>query len=249
MLTVKTTLKDVILLSVLLLPATMKILYDSIEVPRSVVELNLSLPEPKTVYIPQQHLVEIPTIVITPPEEYKHPAKLNSQINFIKSLDFSSNRENLNRYLTQVVKDDVACLTINAFFESRNQKEDISLVAQLYTTKNRVGRFGRNVCEVVSVVTVDENEKLVRYKCHFTWVCDGKQDLTIKKSEEDKLKKIHHLAKLVHKKKIPDPTGGADHYQKVGTNSWWSRLPRFEKLVTFEDHEFFKDNGFRGKKT
>ena len=102
MLTVKTTIKDVILLSLLLFPVTMKILYDSIEVPRSVVELNLSLPEPKTIDLPQHHLVEIPKIVITPPEEYKQPTKLNSQINFIKSLDFSSNRENLNRYLTKI---------------------------------------------------------------------------------------------------------------------------------------------------
>ena len=70
------------------------------------------------------------------------------------------------------------CMAFNIYHEAGNQ----SMIGQMAVGQvvlNRVAdnRFPDTVCEVVKeAVTYKNTNKPVRWKCQFTWFCDGKKD-------------------------------------------------------------------------
>lgn len=139
--------------------------------------------------------------------------------------------------------DDLSWLTINSFFEARNQKIDVDIVGTMFATKHRVGRFGSNIFEVVMNAEKDSHGNLIQNHCHYSWVCDNKQKLVVSEVEKPVFYKIKTLATKVLSGKIKDPTGGADHYHKTDMIAWWAKLDRFIPTKILGSHIYYKDMG------
>ena len=139
---------------------------------------------------------------------------------------------------------EMACLATNIYHEARGE----SLQGQHavgFVTLNRVSskRYPNNVCDVVyqakySKWWLEAKGRLVpiKWKCQFTWYCDGISD------EVDKNSKAWHTATLIAHQlllgELLDPTNGATHYfnHNKADPSWRYSM---QQLARIENHTFY----------
>ena len=131
--------------------------------------------------------------------------------------------------------DEVNCLALNIYFEARSEPEAGKLAVG-HVVMNRVSskRFPSTVCNVVR-----QGGELRRYRCQFSWWCDGRSDTPRNKIEWQRSSEI---ALAVYWGRTEDPTAGAlwyhadyvkpswrkdfDRGPKIGRHIFYSQAPR-----------------------
>lgn len=116
------------------------------------------------------------------------------------------------------------CLALNIYFEARSEPL-IGKIGVGYVVLNRVrdGRFPESACAVVR-----QGGERLRYRCQFTWWCDGLSD---RPANQNAWRQSLKLANLIYMGILPDPSGGALWYHADYVKPSWSKaLTRSAKL-------------------
>jgi hypothetical protein len=111
-------------------------------------------------------------------------------------------------------RDEISCLALNIYFEARGEP-DVGKLAVGHVVMNRVlsGRFPSTVCEVVQ-----QGGEMRRYRCQFTWWCDGRSD---KPRSIADWRRSSELALAIYWGQSEDPTSGALWYHADYVNPAW----------------------------
>ena len=130
------------------------------------------------------------------------------------------------------------CMAVNIYHEAGNQ----SMIGQMAVGQvvlNRVEdkRFPNTICEVVKqAVTYKGTNKPVRWKCQFTWYCDGKKDEPEGDAAWDE---SVYLALLIYSEEFAiDVTEGALWYHATYVSPSWAE--HYEKTVRINEHIFYR---------
>ena len=130
------------------------------------------------------------------------------------------------------------CMAFNIYHEAGNQ----SMIGQMAVGQvvlNRVAdnRFPDTVCEVVKeAVTYKNTNKPVRWKCQFTWFCDGKKDEPDFESKTWSLA-LENASILLTKTVVLDITEGATHYHATYVRPAWAKTKT--RTTRIDKHIFY----------
>jgi len=123
------------------------------------------------------------------------------------------------------------CLALNVYHEARSEPlQGQAAVAHVVLNRVASGRWPDDVCSVVH-----QGYEKGRFKCQFTWYCDGKSD---EPKEIVAWSKSVLVADQVLKGVVPDVTNGATHYHARYVNPYWSAS--LSKTVTYGSHLFYR---------
>jgi len=138
----------------------------------------------------------------------------------------------------------IICLATNIYHEARGE----SLTGQIavaHVTYNRMKsrRFPDKICDVVyqavySTWWYEHHGRLVpvRFRCQFSWFCDGKSDLI--DTESRSWKNAKGIAWEVLYNEMPDPTNGSTHYFNHHlVNPYWAAELTY--VATIQNHSFY----------
>jgi N-acetylmuramoyl-L-alanine amidase len=131
------------------------------------------------------------------------------------------------------------CMAVNIYHEAGNQ----SMIGQMAVGQvvlNRVedSRFPDTVCEVVKeAVTYKNSNKPVRWKCQFTWFCDGKKDEPNFESKTWSAA-LENASILLTKTIVLDITEGATHYHATYVRPAWAKTKT--KTTRIDRHIFYR---------
>jgi spore germination cell wall hydrolase CwlJ-like protein len=131
------------------------------------------------------------------------------------------------------VRQEVECLALTIYFEARGEPDE-GKIAVGHVVMNRASHplFPHKVCEVVQ----QGGEKL-RFRCQFTWWCDGRSD---NPREWQAWEKSKALARRIYWDYSADPTAGALWYHAdYVTPSWRNSLAPGPKIGR---HIFYRDS-------
>ena len=140
--------------------------------------------------------------------------------------------------------EELECLAKNVYFEARGEST-IGKIAVAHVTLNRVNspRFPSTICGVVHQAVYskwwyEEHGKLVpvRYKCQFTWFCDGKSDAI---NDMRAWQQSMAVAEDVMLDMTQDPTHGAKWYYnpRLADPKWQYS---YVKTATVGNHKFMR---------
>ena len=112
------------------------------------------------------------------------------------------------------VPGEIQCLALTMYFEARGEP-DTGKIAVGHVVMNRVAHplFPRRVCDVAR----QGGDKL-RYRCQFTWWCDGLSDMP---RDRHVWRRVKALARRVYWEASEDPTGGALWYHAISVMPQW----------------------------
>ena len=123
------------------------------------------------------------------------------------------------------------CLALNVYHEARSEPlQGQAAVAHVVLNRVASGRWPDDVCSVVH-----QGYEKGRFKCQFTWYCDGKPD---EPTEILAWSKSVLVANQVLTGVVPDVTNGATHYHARYVNPYWSAS--LSKTVTYGSHLFYR---------
>ncbi len=125
---------------------------------------------------------------------------------------------------------EIECLALNIYFEARGEPV-VGQLAVSHVVMNRVAsaRFPSTVCDVIQ-----QGGALRRYRCQFSWWCDGLSD---KPRNRLLWEKSGELALRVYWGKTVDPTEGALWYHADYVKPAWRK--EFERGPKIGRHIFY----------
>ena len=125
---------------------------------------------------------------------------------------------------------EIECLALNIYFEARGEPEAGQLAVG-HVVMNRVAsaRFPGTVCDVIQ-----QGGELRRYRCQFSWWCDGRSDKPLNKRLWEK---SAELALKVYWGRSADPTEGALWYHADYVKPYWRK--DFERGPKIGRHIFY----------
>jgi spore germination cell wall hydrolase CwlJ-like protein len=130
------------------------------------------------------------------------------------------------------------CLALNVYHEARDQPF-IGQVAVAQVVMNRVHdkRYPDTVCEVVKQGPTYSwtDDFPVRYRCQFSWYCDGKSDTPHDSSAWEQARLI---AYGVYSGNIYDLVEGATHYHATYVHPEWAETKT--KIAQIGEHIFYR---------
>jgi hypothetical protein len=126
--------------------------------------------------------------------------------------------------------EELDCLALNIYFEARNEPSE-GQAAVAHVVLNRVSdpRFPDTVCSVVR-----QGGERVRYRCQFSWWCDGLSDRPRNQKVWEASKA---MARDVYLGRSEDPTSGALWYHADYVMPYWGRV--FERGPKIGRHIFY----------
>ncbi|RMD60712.1 MAG: cell wall hydrolase [Alphaproteobacteria bacterium] len=129
------------------------------------------------------------------------------------------------------VTEQIRCLALTIYFEARGEPDEGKL-AVAHVVMNRASHplFPRDVCQVVR----QGGEKL-RYRCQFTWWCDGRSD---RPRDSRAWRHSLALARRVFWDASEDPTGGALWYHAASVRPAWRTA--LQQGPTIGRHVFYR---------
>ena len=112
------------------------------------------------------------------------------------------------------VENEILCLALNIYFEARSEPEQGQLAVG-HVVMNRVSdrHYPNTVCSVVQ-----QGGEEQRYRCQFSWWCDGQSDKPL--DERAWLKSLELAIKVFFGDSV-DPTNGALWYHADYVNPYW----------------------------
>ena len=113
-------------------------------------------------------------------------------------------------------RDEISCLALNIYHEARGEPDEGKLAVG-HVVMNRVlsSRFPSTVCEVVQ-----QGGELRRYRCQFSWWCDGRSD---KPRNKQDWQSSSEFALAVYWSQTEDPTDGALWYHADYVSPDWRK--------------------------
>ena len=124
-----------------------------------------------------------------------------------------------------------ACLSEALYFEARGETlKGIVGVAEVILNRVDDRRYPDTVCGVVNQGTGE------RYRCQFTYTCDGRPE-TI--TETKAFQKVGKIARLMIDDAPRELTSGATHYHTKSVNPRWARV--FPRTTTIGYHHFYRE--------
>lgn len=131
---------------------------------------------------------------------------------------------------------DVECLALNIYHEARSESTAGQLGVGLVTL-NRVAsrKFPNNVCDVVYQGQYS-NGAPIKWKCQFSWWCDGVRERVEELEAYQKAKSI--AVYLLYNAPL-DITDGALYYHSKNVRPYWSE--HFTVTTVIDNHIFYKD--------
>lgn len=176
------------------------------------------IPEPELVSVQQIQPIVQP-VSIPEPEQIKSPSPV-------------------------IDTEELICMATNIYHEARGESIQ-GQIAVAHVTNNRVKspRFPNTVCGVVyqavySTWWYETHGRIVpvKYKCQFTWFCDGKSDVVDTSSSSWKVAKRISLEVLYND--TPDVTNGSTHYFNHHlVNPYWADHMTY--VATIQNHSFY----------
>ncbi|WP_227419614.1 cell wall hydrolase [Roseitranquillus sediminis] len=125
------------------------------------------------------------------------------------------------------------CLTEALYFEARGEDvAGIFAVAEVILNRVDSVRFPDSVCGVVQQGTGE------RYRCQFSYNCDGQAERI---DEKRAWRKVGKVARLMLDGAARRLTGGATHYHTDWVNPRWASA--FARTSTIGDHHFYRMPG------
>jgi spore germination cell wall hydrolase CwlJ-like protein len=129
------------------------------------------------------------------------------------------------------VTEEIECLALTIYFEARGEPDE-GKIAVGYVVMNRAQNplFPAKICNVV------RQGGIKRYRCQFTWWCDGRSDQPRDWSAWERSKA---LARSVFWEDSKDPTQGALWYHAESVvPSWRNKLSKGPKIGR---HIFYRE--------
>ena len=129
------------------------------------------------------------------------------------------------------------CLALNIYFEAQNQPVEGQIaVSQVVMNRVRDARFPDEVCKVVKQGAHSKKTGLpLRWRCHFSWYCDGKSDKPV---YLEAYRWAHVVAKHVISGKSGDLVNGATHYHATCVSPDWNIQKT--RVTQIGDHIFYR---------
>lgn len=125
---------------------------------------------------------------------------------------------------------ELQCMALNLYFEARGEsKVGQQAVAHVVLNRAHHRGFPKSVCDVVKQGGQDK-----RYRCQFTWWCDGRSD---KPRNKRSWRQSVIMAAKVLSNKTKDPTNGALWYHADYVTPYWRRS--MEKGPKIGKHIFY----------
>jgi spore germination cell wall hydrolase CwlJ-like protein len=132
----------------------------------------------------------------------------------------------------------LACLALAVYFEARGEPVAGQLaVAQVVINRARSTKFPDTPCEVVKQgPTYKGSGHPVKYKCQFSFWCDGKPEII---HDHQAWQTAEEVAKAAWRTSL-DITEGATFYHATSVDPKW----RYTKTLTVRlgQHIFYKEN-------
>jgi spore germination cell wall hydrolase CwlJ-like protein len=124
------------------------------------------------------------------------------------------------------------CLAEALYFEARGETiEGQFAVAEVILNRVESGKFPDTICGVVN-----QGSGNGRYRCQFTYTCDGKLEII---SEKKAWESVGKVAMLAIEGDVPDLTHGATFYHTTYVSPSWSR--KFARTITIGEHHFYRE--------
>ncbi|MCH9053304.1 MAG: cell wall hydrolase [Proteobacteria bacterium] len=129
------------------------------------------------------------------------------------------------------ISEEVKCLALTIYFESRGEP-DAGKIAVGHVVMNRVNdpRFPGQVCKVVQ-----QGGEWRRYRCQFSWWCDGRSD---KPKDRRAWGLSKELANAIYAGMSEDPTAGALWYHADYVKPYWKNV--FARGPKIGRHIFYR---------
>lgn len=153
---------------------------------------------------------------------------------------------NNQRATTEPVYDDLGCMALNIYHESKNQSK-LGMIAVARVVVNRMydSRFPDTVCEVIYEGPVKQSWKdpnklvMVRNKCQFSWYCDGKSDEIPNKENNIAWRLAQDVAvEVLVLDKYVGVVEGATHYHADYVDPAWNKS--ITLVTKVDDHIFYR---------
>lgn len=142
---------------------------------------------------------------------------------------------------SKISEEEIHCLALNIYFEAGIENTE-GKKAVAHVTLNRVNsdKFPNTICEVVKQSVTDWRGLPVKYKCQFSWFCDGKSDNPWK---GDKWYESKDIAKQYANNyySFKDRTKGSLYYHADYVNPNWAK--DMKKTIKIGKHIFYKIKG------
>lgn len=127
--------------------------------------------------------------------------------------------------------DQWSCLTEALYFEARGETlKGIVGVSEVILNRVDDRRYPSSVCGVVNQGTGE------RYRCQFTYTCDGRPEII---RETKAYQKVGKIARFMINGASRELTEGATHYHTKSVNPRWARV--FPRTTTIGFHHFYRE--------
>jgi len=124
------------------------------------------------------------------------------------------------------------CMSEALYFEARGEGiEGQFAVAEVILNRMKSSKFPDTICGVVN-----QGSGNGRYRCQFTYTCDGKLEII---SEMRAWSNVGKVAMLAIEGDVKELTSGATYYHTNYVNPSWSR--KFARTTTIGVHHFYKE--------
>ena len=127
--------------------------------------------------------------------------------------------------------DQWSCLAEALYFEARGETlKGIVGVSEVILNRVDDSRYPSSVCGVVNQGTGE------RYRCQFTYTCDGRPEII---NETKAYQKVGKIARFMIDGASRELTEGATHYHTKSVNPRWARV--FPRTTTIGFHHFYRE--------
>ncbi len=124
-----------------------------------------------------------------------------------------------------------ACLAEALYFEARGESpKGMFAVAEVVLNRVDNPRYPNTVCKVINQGTG------ARFRCQFTYTCDGRREII---SEQGAYERVGKVAKLMLDGAERRLTDGATHYHTKAVKPRWSKV--FPRTTTIGYHHFYRE--------
>ena len=143
----------------------------------------------------------------------------------------------LNRLYSEDTHQEEWCLALNIYYEARSD-----MIAGQYAvadvTLNRVDdpRFPNTVCEVVKQAKTNKNGKIIKWRCAFSWYCDGKSDTPTEITAWEKAQTVAY--QIINNGQYRGITEGSTHYHNTKVFPYWAESVTL--IGRIGDHIFYR---------
>lgn len=135
--------------------------------------------------------------------------------------------------------EDVEWLAKNIYFEARSEPME-GWFGVAFVTMNRVNspKYPNTIKDVVTQGLSDSKGNMIRWKCQFSWYCDGQSDRPTDLISYYKILAFTERF-LMYRNQLEDNTFGAMYYHADYVDPYWNK--EFNVTARIGRHIFYKE--------